>query len=191
MSIPKKPRKCRVCGADFQPHRCLQQACSFECEVKLAELAAAKSKAKREKAERVADLASRKILKLKVEKNQPLSYWRKRAQAVFNKWIRLVKCAGMSCISCGTYDGQMQAGHYQNAHDHPELAFEPDNVWIQCAQCNEKKSGNIIEYRKALVRIIGLDRVEWLESKQPLPHRRKEDYQRIEAEHKKLLNGLK
>ena len=90
MSIPKKPRTCRVCGADFQPHRCLQQCCSFDCEVQLGLLAAAKSKAKREKAERVADLASRKILKIKIEQIKPLSYWAGKAQAAVNAYRRAV-----------------------------------------------------------------------------------------------------
>ena len=67
MSIPKKPRKCRVCKSDFQPVRCLQQTCSFDCEVKLGMIHAERSKAKREKAERIAEISSTKILREKLK----------------------------------------------------------------------------------------------------------------------------
>ena len=32
MSIPKKPRTCRVCKTVFQPHKTMQQVCGPECE---------------------------------------------------------------------------------------------------------------------------------------------------------------
>ena len=54
MAIPKRKRTCRVCRNDFQPVRCLQQTCSFDCEVKLGLIHAERSKAKREKAEKEA-----------------------------------------------------------------------------------------------------------------------------------------
>lgn len=151
----------------------------------------AKQRAKRAKEERVQQAEARKVIKIRIEATKTLSYWRKRAQAVFNRWVRLVKCKGMPCISCGTTDGQMHAGHYQNAHDHPELSFEPDNVWVQCFQCNSPKSGNILEYQKALKKLIGISRLEWLEGPHELPHRRKEDYQSIEAHYEQLLKELK
>lgn len=188
MSIPKRPRTCRVCKSKFQPYRCMQQACSYECEVKMAEASIEKSKAKRAKDKRVAAAADRKVIRNKKAEAKPLSYWRKRAQAKFNRWVRLVKCAGMPCISCGRHHGgQKHAGHYQNLGDHPELSFEPDNVWLQCKPCNTDKHGNIIEYRKSLVAILGVERVEWLDGPHELPHRRKEDYQAIEAHYGKLL----
>lgn len=181
MSIPKKPRTCRVCKTVFQPHKTMQQVCGPECAIKQAQ-------AKRAKAERVARIEDRKVIRIKKAEAKPLSYWRKRAQAKFNRWVRLVKCAGMPCISCGRHHGgQKHAGHYQNSGDHPELSFEPDNVWLQCKPCNTDKHGNIIEYRKSLVAILGVERVEWLDGPHELPHRRKEDYQAIEAYYGKLL----
>ena len=190
MAIPAKPRKCRVCRKDFQPYRCLQQVCSFECEVKLGELAAAKSKAKREKAERVADLASRKILKIKIEQIKPLSYWAGKAQAAVNAYRRAL-LADEPCISCGRHhQGQYHAGHFVSRGASPALRYTHDNIWKQCQPCNTSLSGNLLNYRKALVARIGIERVEWLEGPHELPRWRKEDYQRIEAEHKQLLKDL-
>lgn len=181
MSIPKKPRTCRVCKAVFQPSRIMQQVCGPECAIEQA-------KAKRSKAERVAQIADRKTIKLKLDKLKTARDWRKKAQTVFNRWIRLVKCAGMPCISCGKYhSGQNHAGHFQNSGDHPELSFEPDNVWLQCQPCNTSKHGNLLEYQKNLVLLIGKDRVDWLLGPHELPHRRKDDYQEIEMHYKKLL----
>ena len=49
------------------------------------------------------------------------------------------------------------------------MRFEELNVWKQCAPCNNHLSGNVILYRRALVDLIGLDKVEWLEG----PHEAK------------------
>jgi hypothetical protein len=179
-----KPKTCKHCHNKFTPERPMQSCCSIPCAIEWGKRQSAK-------AERIYQAEARKIIKVKIEATKPPSYWRKRAQDVFNKWVRLVKCAGMPCISCGKHHtGQNHAGHYQNAGDHPELAFEPDNVWLQCKPCNTDKHGNIIAYRQNLVALIGLDRVEWLEGPHELPHCRKEDFQAIEAHYKQLLKGV-
>ncbi|MDG6786005.1 recombination protein NinG, partial [Glaesserella parasuis] len=49
----------------------------------------------------------------------------------------------------------------------PELRFNEDNVHKQCSACNNHLSGNITEYRINLVRKIGVERVEALESYHP------------------------
>ena len=194
--MARRPKTCPECRTRFVPSRSFQPVCdSHECRVAFVQKRIARDQARRQLAAKKKAREDKRETRRRLLELQPTTYWRKKAQAVFNKMIRLVKCAGMPCISCGTYEGQMQAGHYQNAHDHPELAFEPDNVWIQCSRCNEKKSGNIVEYRKALVAIVGLERVEWLDSKQPLLHRRKDDYQQIieasNASIKEVERGLR
>lgn len=121
---------------------------------------------------------------------KPLSYWMKRAQAAFNAWIRESK--GGQCISCGRYhDGQVHAGHYRTTAAVPELRFEPDNVWPQCAPCNVFLSGSLVSYRSNLIHKIGLPRVEWLEGPHDPKRYRKEDYQQIEAEYKAKLKALR
>lgn len=183
MSIPKKPLTCRVCGADFQPHRCLQQCCSFDCEVQLGLLAAAKSKAKREKEER-------RMIKESLEKLKPLSYWADKTQKQVNAYIR-ARDEGQPCISCGRHhQGKVNAGHYRSRGAMPALRYHHDNIHLQCEPCNTSKSGNQLEYRIRLIQKIGIERVEWLEGPHSAPHWKKEDYLRIEAEHKQLLKDL-
>jgi hypothetical protein len=85
-------------------------------------------------------------------------------QAAFNEWVRL-RDATQPCISCGTYQGEWHAGHYRSVGSEPALRLEPDNCHRQCARCNVYMNGNLAAYRVNLIKKIGLERVEWLESK--------------------------
>ena len=190
MSIPKRKRTCRVCKNDFQPVRCLQQTCSFDCEVKLGLIHAERSRLKREKAERMAMAESRKIIKAKLEKLKPLSWYANKAQVAVNAYIR-ARDSGQPCISCGRHhSGKVNAGHYVSRGASVALRYHHDNIHLQCEPCNSSKAGNQIEYRKNLLLKIGQERLDWLEGPHELPRWRKEDYLRIEAEHKQLLKEL-
>ncbi len=190
MSLPKKPRCCRICNEMFQPRKALQNVCSFECEVKLGIVMAERSKKRREQSERMAEVASRKIIRMKLEKLKPLSWYADKAQRAVNAYIR-ARDAGQPCISCGRHHaGKWNAGHYISRGASPALRYHHDNIWLQCEPCNTNKSGNQIEYRKNLLHKIGQERLDWLEGPHDLPRWRKEDYLRIEAEHKQLLKYL-
>jgi len=79
----------------------------------------------------------------------------------FNKFIR-ERDKEDGCISCG---GSVEnAGHYYESGQHPELRYDEENVNGQCIKCNKWNSGNLIEYRKGLVRKIGEDGVKRLDS---------------------------
>jgi len=183
MAIPKKPRTCRVCKTVFQPVRCMQTCCSPECAITQAQ-------AKRQKAERIADMADRKVIKQKLEAMKPLSYWADKAQKAVNAYIR-ARDAGQPCISCGRHhQGKWNAGHYRSRGAIAALRFHHDNIHLQCEPCNSSKAGNVVEYRIRLIKKIGIERVEWLEGPHELPRWRKEDYQAIEAEHKRLLADM-
>jgi len=180
MAIPKKPRTCRVCKTVFQPSRPLQNVCGPECAITQA-------KATRAKAERIAQLADRKTIKIKLENLKPLSHFADKAQRTVNAWIR-ERDKDQPCISCGRHhQGKWNAGHYISRGRSPALRYHPDNIHKQCEPCNTSLSGNLVEYRKRLIEKIGIERVEWLEQEHPLPRWRREDYERIESEHKQLL----
>jgi len=160
-SAPKPTRKsrakkCRVCGAMFEPVRALQPTCTFECSVAYGLKVLAKNQeAKRKEAARAHREAKAQA--------KPRSQWMKEAQAAFNRWVRL-RDADRPCISCGRHhEGQNHAGHFRSTGAAPELRFEESNVHLQCQPCNVHKSGNLIEYRKGLVERIGVASVEWLE----------------------------
>lgn len=96
------------------------------------------------------------------------SDWLKDLQVVFNKFIRL-RDNGLPCISCSTNDPNKQydAGHYRSVGAHRELRFDENNVHKQCRKCNGYWGGNLIEYRKGLIKRIGLEEVERLEGINP------------------------
>ena len=172
-----RPRKCAACRNPFSPRNSLQKACSPECAMDIA-------KKQREKAERIADAADRKVIRQKLEDLKPLSYFAEKAQRAVNALVR-ERDKSEPCISCGRHhNGKWNAGHYISRGRSPALRFDLDNIHKQCEPCNTSLSGNLIEYRKALIRKIGLARVERLEQEHPLPHWRRADYERIESEAK-------
>jgi hypothetical protein len=90
----------------------------------------------------------------------PLPKLKKKAQDVFNKWIR-TRDAEERCISCG---GPVeQAGHYFSSGHYSALTFQELNVNGQCVRCNMFLSGNLIQYRMGLVRRYGEKIVKELE----------------------------
>ena len=168
MAIPKKPRKCRHCKQMFQPTYCGQNTCSFECKVALGVFFAERSKAKREKADRIAEIASTKILREKLKTKRD---WTKEAQIAFNAFIR-TRDNGKPCICCGKPLGAQQigggfdAGHYRSIGSAPHLRFDERNVHGQQKQCNRYGAGRAVDYRIGLIARIGLESVESLEADQ-------------------------
>ncbi|MCP4060771.1 MAG: recombination protein NinG, partial [Pseudoalteromonas sp.] len=65
-----------------------------------------------------------------------------------------------------------------------------DNCHKQCAPCNNHLSGNISNYRPALVKKIGQDRVDWLEGKHEVRKYTCEDLKEVELKYKQKLKEL-
>jgi hypothetical protein len=84
-----------------------------------------------------------------------------KAQSVFNAWIRK-RDEGKGCISCGKPIDH--AGHYYAAGHYTALRFNEMNVNGQCCKCNTFNHGNLINYRKGLVRKYGEPKVLMLEN---------------------------
>ena len=153
----------------------MQNVCSPICATRLVK-AAKKEEAERTKARKAA-IKSR-------------AAWAREAQAAFNAWVR-ARDAGMPCISCQRHHtGQYHAGHYLSRGARPELAYEPDNCHKQCAPCNTHLSGNVALYRVNLIKLIGLDRVEWLEGPHPAKHYSIEDLKDIKETYKRKLKEI-
>ena len=93
---------------------------------------------------------------------------KKEALAAFQKLRRLQESVpnGFSnCISCEklVHWKQCDGGHFIPRR-HNATAFEKNNVWPQCRSCNDYGRGNVAEYRKRLVVMVGLEEVVRLES---------------------------
>jgi hypothetical protein len=98
---------------------------------------------------------------MKKKKLTPLPKLLKKAETVFNKWVR-ERDKELGCISCG---GSVDhAGHYFSVGSHSAWRFNESNVFGQCVGCNCFKHGNLIHYRMGLVKRFGEDAVSALES---------------------------
>ena len=94
-------------------------------------------------------------------KGTPIPKLIKLAEFHFNAFIR-ERDKATKCISCST--GPIEnAGHYYSAGHYPPLRFDEDDVHGQCIGCNKWKHGNLIEYRKGLVKRIGEERIKRLD----------------------------
>ena len=171
-----KDKTCKICKVKFTPTRPLQSVCSPNC-------AYIHAKAVRVKTERKETREAKVRLKSKSE-------WLKEAQTVFNQYIRL-RDKDLPCISCQRFHtGQYHAGHYLTTGAHPELRFDEINVHKQCSACNNYLSGNIVEYRINLISKIGIDAVNYLESKHQPKHYTIEDIKTLKAIYREKVKTL-
>jgi len=95
------------------------------------------------------------------KKVTPLPKLIKKAQDIFNAWIRN-RDKDFVCISCGS--GIDHAGHYFSAGHYSSLRFNEINVNGQCLRCNNYLHGNLIRYRQGLISKYGEQEVLLLES---------------------------
>lgn len=154
---------------------------SFDCAVDYGK---EKGKKLREKQEKKDHTKAKKALK-----DNDRSFQLKKAQQIFNKWVRL-RDEGNDCISCGKPPKKKNAGHFKSRGGFPELRFEPLNCHLQCEHCNTHLSGNLSLYRISLITKIGIDKVEWIEG----PHDAKkytiEELKKIQELYKRKIKEL-
>jgi len=94
-------------------------------------------------------------------KNTTIPFLLKKAQRIFNTWVR-ERDKDKGCISCGSEVDH--AGHYYSQGHHGSLRFNEMNVNGQCLRCNNFLHGNLINYRKGLVKRYGDQKVMLLEN---------------------------
>ena len=172
-----RAKKCKVCKEKFEPLRPLQVVCSTKCGYEYT-----KQQNEKQWKDRKKELKEKLLTR---------SDYLKLAQAAFNAYIR-ERDKDRSCISCGTYNGKMNAGHYMSVGSTPELRFNEDNVHKQCERCNTFYSGNLINYRIELINRIGQERVNLLERKDLEPLKMTiDEIKELTKKYKKLLKNLR
>ena len=201
-----KPKRCRntACRAEFHPARPLQAACSIACALVVA-------KAKQSREQRQAAKLERAQLKEAKEKLKRRSDYVKEAETAVRDYRRLYELSiGSPCISCGKSQDQIRAeqgwktggafdgGHLLGKGARPNLRMIPDNIWLQCKACNAgsakyaRKGASVSEqFRANVIKRIGLDRVEELESDHEPRHYTIPDLQAIKAEYRAKVRELK
>lgn len=167
----KKPKrkKCKECKQLFTPTRDLQPCCGYDCEVKhidsnLKGLVAIGGTMRQKEASK--EKTKRKDKFLTENKSELEKILISKAETIVHKYIRL-RDLGNNCISCNR---QMigfivgHAGHYRPKGNNPQVRFYTRNIYLQCEECNIKKSANLTLYRQSLVLKYGNDFVEKLEA---------------------------
>lgn len=174
-----RPKRCKACKTIFTPSRRLQAVCSPACAHRLVQIQNAKALAQ-------AALESRKATRARLEEMKPLSFWVKKAQAVFNGYVRLRDItAGHGCIDCrmpfepNKPGGSVDAGHYLSRGSAPHLKFDERNVFAQRKNCNRPGGATRDDFRAGVIDRIGLAAVEALESDQTVKQYRREDLKEI------------
>lgn len=180
-------KRCPICRVMFSPTRDAQAVCG-EIECAIAHGVSEHGKAHARKA--LEDFERREI-KVRKEALKSRAEHLKDTQIAFNAWVR-ERDAELPCISCGRHhQGKYDAGHYRTVGSNPALRFEPLNCHRQCSPCNTQLSGNIVNYRIALVKRIGGEQVEWLEG----PHEPKkytvEELKALTADYRAKTKELK
>lgn len=181
-------KKCKdkECRKEFEPIRPIQPYC-FDCTVKRSKMQVKKRNERKEREQK-------KELK---EKLKTVSDYRKDARYWFQRWIR-IRDLGKNCISCETLLTDIRtfdAGHYYNAYSYPQLLFNEFNCNGQCKnRCNNMLSGNLIEYRKGLIKRWGMDVLLDLDELADDKTKRvitKQEYIEIADKYKKLVKDVK
>jgi hypothetical protein len=180
--VSNKKRRCRNCKAYkiAVDGKLINGGfyCDIECTIKYA----LKNK---EQGRKIKHTAQKKELS-----TNDKAFREKQAQIAFNAFIRM-RDDHLPCISCGRHhNGQYHAGHYRSRGAHPELRFEELNCHKQCAPCNLHLSGNISNYRPALIEKIGQDKIDWLEGKHEPKKYTCEQLKEIEMYYKKAKKSL-
>jgi len=173
--------KCKAKGCNKtvdRTYRSTAQVCSGLCALALVREKEAKKRSKEHSDDK------RRL------KDNDRSFQLKKAQALFNRYIR-TRDAGDACISCSRrHDGQLHAGHYRSVGANPELRFDERNCHVQCAPCNNHLSGNIVDYRIGLISKLGIQEVEYLEGKHERPKLTIDDIKAVQEKYKVKIKEL-
>lgn len=186
---PLKPRTCKVksplgvvCGETFIPRSSLQVVCSPMCAV----YKTAQDKAKKATKQAAEQRAAHRVAKVKAKTRGDYA---REAQIVFNAFIR-ARDKDKPCVSCGSFTGKKNAGHYRSVGSAPECRFMEINAHLQCEKCNSYLSGNLIPYRVELIKRIGLEQVDYLEGKHEAAHLSIDVLIGIKTEYRRKLNEI-
>ena len=79
-----------------------------------------------------------------------VSWYKKKADAVFSKWIR---ARDKKCVTCGSR-GNLQCGHFVSRSCN-QLRYGERNCHAQCVGCNIFKNGNMVEYAVFMEKTYG------------------------------------
>lgn len=120
-------------------------------------------------------------------KSKSVSWLLEKTKEHFNRFIRnrdTDENGNGYCISSGqplkVPSANAHAGHFYAAGNYPSMRFNEDNVHLQGKSDNYFNGANLLEYRKNLIKKIGIERVEELDRLSELDKRSNFKWDRIE-----------
>lgn len=181
-----KLKTCIICKKKFQPFKTTARVCSVKCAIQHAVGSRARQNKK--------DISlARREKKNASERTKPISFWLDKVQIYCNRYIR-ERDKDLPCISCGTTNPNIQycASHFRTRKAAPQLRFNEDNIHKACNfYCNLHLSGNIINYRPALIDKIGQERFDALMNNNEYHKYTVEECQELIAYFKQKIKALK
>ncbi len=188
-SLPDQ-RRCTLksCRKHFTPLRDGQFVCSYECSVKY-------SKELKDKAEKKDKLNWQKEKKKRTDELKTHSDWSKELQDEINTIARLID-NNQPCISCQKSTGsQRHGGHRWRTSTYPEIRFNLNNVFSQCAYCNDYLSGNSDGFDVGLKLYFGIKYYKYvfsgMKAQYPILKLSIPELIHAKARAKKIVKGLK
>lgn len=172
--------KCKNCKDVFEPRQFNRKYCTKdECNDLYFEFLKKQAQKKWNKEK-----------KIKKENLQTVQELMKLTQIVFNKWIRK-RDKGQPCLMCkNPKPKKVNACHYFSSGGHKNVCFDPMNVHLGCEYCNTFLHGNLIPYRKNLIKKIGRKEFKALESRAHKTRKyTREELKEIIQKYKKLYNS--
>ena len=179
-----KLKTCKACKSQFTPIRQFQVVCNtYTCAIAYANIAR-----ERQNKKDVSEYQKEKKERLQALKTK--SDWLKEAQVVYNAFVRL-RDAGLNCISCDKpMLKKINCGHYRTVKAAPHLRFDERNTFSQCEACNTHLSGNIVNYRINMIKRVGIEQVEAVESDNVPKHYTIDDIKDIKLFYKAKIKEI-
>ena len=153
-------KRCKACRQFFEPpaSRPMQLVCCPECAFEWSKQSTGKKQAAK---------VVRAVEKEKKQSVERMPDLHKKAQAAFNRYIRL-RDQHKPCVSCGkplpaigsVVGGAFDCGHFRGVGRASHLRYTEAG---QCKYCNRQGAGAYDSFRQELIRRIGEARVLELE----------------------------
>lgn len=108
--------------------------------------------------------------------DSPLVKAKKKAQKIFNEWVRLRDCYNTTnspwsaiCFTCGrdtdNLNGHLHASHFLlDSKNGNSTSFDPVNVNSCCKYCNRMLHGNLGNYAVNIIKVYGQTEMDRLQS---------------------------
>ena len=125
---------------------------------------------------------------IRKQSNRPIAALKRNAWKAIADFVK--KRDGYRCVTCGSTNGPMQAGHYE----HDVLDYDEININCQCKRCNHFLSGNLGRYGDYLREKYGEVKYQALRVRSQLAKKGRRYYpwelEAIIVEYKKKLKDL-